>query len=353
MGRETWQAVTISSRAPTGYSALLPDFPGASASGAFWENKRPPVGGGFHHHHSTKEKPMLIPSITKSRNDTTGNGVIRPEKGESVADWFQANVVKSRAGMFSEVATVTPDVARIILSGNEANRSVAASHLRRLASDIKDGLWDLNGESIKIAHDGRLADGQHRCLAVIMAGMPINTVITWGVDYESRITTDQNRPKGVGDYLAMAHSTENSKCAAAVSRILLSERLGTDRNNLTKVRIYAEYETNKKAIDSAVSKVLSYGKMQILGGPASVASALVLLRRVSLNADDFIERFAVGNDLSIGDPILAARDRLMRDRHMKPADKIKLIRKAFEAWSDGRKVNKFLVRSRGDKDSRK
>ena len=296
---------------------------------------------------------MLIPSIKKGRDDTTGNGVIRPEAGESVADWFHYNVTRSRDGLFSEVTEVTPEKAKLILSGNEANRSVNSSHMRRLASDIKDGLWDLNGESIKIAHDGRLADGQHRCFAVIMAGVPISTVITWGVDYESRITTDQNRPKGVGDYLAMAHSTENSMCAAAVSRILLSERIGVDRKKLTKVRIYTEYEDNKKHIDSAVSKVLSFGKMKPLGGPASVAAALVLLRQASLNADDFIEKFVVGNDLSSGDPILVARDRLMRDQHMKPADKIRLIRKAFEAWSSGRKVDRFQVRSRGDKDARK
>lgn len=271
---------------------------------------------------------------------------------KTAADWFHYTVIRSRREVFSEVVDVTLEIARLFLGGNEANRSVTPSHVAKLAADITDDRWDLNGESIKIARDGRLADGQHRCHAVIAADKPIRTVVTFGVDYDSRTTTDQGKSKSVGDYLAMSHGTTNANNAAATAKMLLMHRLGYTNTGyaraITKTRIYAEYEANKREIDSAVSMLASHqsSRARVLGGPSTLAAALVIMRRISPSADDFIEKFVKGHDLSDGDPILAARDRLMRDTNMRPPEKITLLTKAFAAWLAGRQTTKFLVKAR-------
>lgn len=280
-----------------------------------------------------------------------------PVVSKTAADWFHYTVIRSRREVFSEVVDVTPEIARLFLGGNEANRTITNSHVAKLAADIADDRWDLNGESIKIARDGRLADGQHRCHAVIMADKPIRTVVTFGVDYDSRVTTDQGKSKTVGDYLAMSHGTHFANNAAAVARILLMQRLGVRGNGglggrgnpVTKTRIFAEYEAHQKDIDSAVSYFGSRLSSRVLGGVSTLAAVLVLLRRRSPSADDFIEKFVTGSDLSAGDPILAARDRMIREPNMRVPDRITLLTKAFDAWLAGRDVTKFIVKTRKDK----
>ena len=291
-----------------------------------------------------------------ANHTATDSGGQPPVVSKTAADWFHYSVIRSRREVFSEVVEVTPEIARLFLGGNDANRAVTISHVAKLAADITDGRWDLNGESIKIARDGRLADGQHRCHAVIMADTPIRTVVTFGVDYESRVTTDQGKAKSVGDYLAMSHGTTNANNAAAAARILLAHRLGirsdtgSGKNSpITKTRIYAEYEAHQRDIDSAVSSLAAHGTSRVLGGPSTLAAALVLLRRKSPAADDFIDKFVKGHNLSDGDPILAARDRLIREPHMRVAERLTLLTKAFDAWLEGRELSRIAVKTRKDK----
>lgn len=269
---------------------------------------------------------------------------------KTAADWFHYTVIRSRREVFSEVVEVTPEIAHLFLGGNEANRSVTQSHVNKLAADMTEGRWDLNGESIKIARDGRLADGQHRLYAVVQSNTPIRTVVTFGVDYDSRITTDQGKAKAVGDYLAMSHGTKNAHNAAAVSRFLLMHRLGVKSGGgnspVTKTRIYAEYEAHKTDIDSAVTFMANRQTARVLGGVSTIAAVLVLLRRKHPSADDFIEKFIKGTELTDNDPILVARDRLIRTPNMRLGDKITLLTKAFDAWLEGRGVTKFIVKAR-------
>jgi len=287
-------------------------------------------------------------------NSTSADGGGQPALvSKTAADWFHYSVIRSRSGIFSEVVDVTPEIAQILLYGNEKNRHIVGSHVARLSADIVGGRWDLNGESIKVARDGRLADGQHRCLAVIETGIPIRTIVTFGVDYGSRVTTDQVRVKTVGDYLSMSHGTTNANNAAAAARLLLATRLGLrgdagmggKGNSITKTRIFAEYEEHQKEIDNANSTLGEYRTTRVLGGLSTLIAALVLLRRISPSADDFILKFIKGHDLSAGDPILAARDRMLREK-MTATDRITLLTKAFDAWLAGRTATKFIVKSR-------
>lgn len=269
----------------------------------------------------------------------------------SVADWFENKVLDGRKRVFSEVVEVTPDLARLMLRGNEHNRNVNSSHVGRLAADIKDGKWDLNGESIKISPTGQLCDGQHRLHAVIQSNMPIRTVVTFGIDYETRLTTDQGKVKGIADYLSMSMDVKNAAIVSSAARILLAERQGLKDhggNLITKTKIRGEYEKNRKDIDSAASFVVSNYAGRLFGGPSVLTAAMVILKRISPSADDFMQKLMKGNDLSDGDAILHARERFMRDPRMKMGDRIVLLRKAFDAWMEGREVRRIMVKTRID-----
>lgn len=276
---------------------------------------------------------------------------------QATSEWFLASVARGLGGVYSDVVTLTPDMARLLLAANTANRTINNAHVQRLASDIKGGAWSMNGESIKVSSDGKLCDGQHRCQAVVVSNQPIRTVVTFGLDYDSRLTTDQNKAKGVGDYLSMEAEVKNATVCAAAAKVLLMHRLGfsatggrQDKNQLTKTRIRAEYFANQKAIDSAATLVTGHSTARTIGGPSLLTAVLVLLRRQSPAADDFILKVIKGNDLSDGDAVLAARDRLIRDPRMNIGDRIVLLTKAFDAWMAGRETRKIIVRSRLEAD---
>lgn len=271
---------------------------------------------------------------------------------KSLADWFHYSVIRSRKEVFSEVVLVTPELAQLFLTGNEANRAVNARHISALASDMVDGRWDLNGESIKISTDGRLADGQHRCFAIIEAGVPVQTVVTFGVSYESRLTTDQNRAKNVGDYLAMDHGTKYAQTAATVANYHLKHRIGVSMNGgsyVTKTRIRAEYENFRTEIDSAISFIGSAEQGRAIIPSTMLAFALMVLRRKSPNADDFIMKFKTGIGLSSDDPILVARNTAIRNPRLSRDERFTLLMRAFDAWINDRKVGYYKLTAKKGK----
>ena len=61
-----------------------------------------------------------------------------------------------------EVITLTPEMATELLELNKHNRPLSDGHVRRIAAQIQEGKWKFNGDTIKIAVDHSVLDGQHR-----------------------------------------------------------------------------------------------------------------------------------------------------------------------------------------------
>jgi len=77
---------------------------------------------------------------------------------------------------------ITPDMAQEYLKFNTENyRSLSKDRVISYASDMKNGRWQFNGESIKFSENGQLIDGQHRLQAIIRAGVPVDMLVIRGV----------------------------------------------------------------------------------------------------------------------------------------------------------------------------
>jgi hypothetical protein len=120
-----------------------------------------------------------------------------------------------------KIVTITPDDALDLLLLNEDNRPVSQTKVNQYAADIKAGRWTMNGETIKVARDGQLNDGQHRLEAVLIAGKPIETAMIYGVDRDTRLTVDQGRARGAGCYLGL-QGVANSNAVAAIARMAVN-----------------------------------------------------------------------------------------------------------------------------------
>jgi hypothetical protein len=119
-------------------------------------------------------------------------------------DWYSDRVAATRRGQsISEIENLTPEMAQVIIRGNESNRRVKVRNLRNLVRDILAGAWDYNGETIKVSKDGLLNDGQNRSFSVLLAGEAIRTLVVFGLDRESRRTVDIGEKRTAADRAGM------------------------------------------------------------------------------------------------------------------------------------------------------
>lgn len=257
-----------------------------------------------------------------------------PEMKASI--WVDEQLAAAqRSGIVCCVGDITPALARILLTKNEANRRVSDVVVEKIARDIENGTFVLNGESIIVASDGSLNDGQHRLCAVISADKEIRSVIVFGPGRQSRITVDQGRSKLVGDYLAMEGHKDSLALAAAAGYFWQWRNKG----RLTKQSIERPNKGEVLAIvdehPGIAESVAAIGGNGV-GGRGLLAFCHFAFTSASNReaADLFADALITGASLMPRDPILYARNRLMADRRLSPNEKAELL---FRAWNAHRR----------------
>ena len=136
-----------------------------------------------------------------------------------------AERTSSKKGVVIETTTVTPSIAAAWLDKNVQNRKRNARFVSRFARDMKNGDWQMTGDSIKFDKLNNLVDGQHRLTACVESGVNFKTIVVYGLEPASRDVVDTGKPRTNGDVLAM-HGATNSVAVAATLRFLINEKRG-------------------------------------------------------------------------------------------------------------------------------
>lgn len=272
-----------------------------------------------------KSKPEAKPDGLFSATDT--------QKARRAKAWLDDRLQRGRQGEFTEIVELTPVLSELLLINNPDNRTLKPGKLQSFESDISEGRWELNGESLKVSVEGFLNDGQHRCHAVIGAGRPIQTFITFGVSRQSRLTVDQGAVRTVGDYLSMENVANGNHCASVATLIYLVGATGYVKKSRekmpTKGQVREAYHSNPGILDS-IHAVPKNGS-NLVGGLTNLAFCHFMFALKDKDAATaFIQRLVKGDELKASDPIFKARQRLMTDRRLRPEEKIEVI---FRAWN--------------------
>lgn len=106
-----------------------------------------------------------------------------------------------------ETKSINPEYAAFLLEGNSKNRPISKSNVEFLASQMKDGLFKYNGDTIRVDRNGNLLDGQHRLSAIIASGTTQMMTVIGGLDPETFLTIDQGRKRTAGDLFATSGVT--------------------------------------------------------------------------------------------------------------------------------------------------
>ena len=263
----------------------------------------------------------------------------------SAEDWVTSKVREAAANgdPICELVTITPAVAKALLRNNPHNRNVSEDTVRKYARNIRDGAFVLNGETIIVADDGLLNDGQHRLSAVVHQNASIRSFVVFGVPRGSRNTLDVGVTKTNAHFMTMDELPDPSITAAAVRIILNYEQkssLGATRDSVETLRRYAADPSIQKSNRPARAVY------HVLGSLPSLWYALHYLTRLSYGeetAQQFFELLASGLSLTERHPVHMLRQRLLQNQQAKaklPPHEIAAITiKAINAFAARRAVN--------------
>lgn len=171
--------------------------------------------------------------------------------------------------MKGSVVTITPKMATKMLERNASfQRKVRNSQVRTLVHAIQRGEWQLTHQGIAFDVDGKLIDGQHRLLAIIAAGVPVEVFVITEAATESFIVLDTGKTRDTADLLAI-----ETKEANIVSFFGRMAQVGSNPvSPAQKESLYDTLEEEIKAVVGATS-----GKRNIFHNTAFQAGAALAI----------------------------------------------------------------------------
>lgn len=253
------------------------------------------------------------------------------------------------------VEFITPEIAADMLRYNTCNRAANNAQVARYATAIRNGQWQLNGESIIISKDGRLLNGQHRLLAVLAAGQGIETFVVRGVDVATFVTIDSGKARTDRDVFNIMGVPSSGIVSAAIGCYMKLRVHHTavspnwnGSSGLMQTRIDRQdfFRQHKDLVlQSTHEAARLYRKGRLL--KTSVIAGLTLYLQVELGyPHDVISNFFSGVCDTASVPsckaIALLRERLVKDMcgasRLRSAVAQKLIIKAWNAYISGKNM---------------
>jgi hypothetical protein len=228
--------------------------------------------------------------------------------------------------------TVTPQVAQLIMTRhNEAeeqhellgwtrtgrNRPVRWPDADRYSRDMSNGAWQgRNGETVKIAYDWTVPDGQHRLDGCIKAATPIETYIVFGVRPEWQDTMDRGIPRKIQDTLHL----RGEKYANNLASIGMwswrwvrgaRSKTGYGFPKPSEPELIAWIEADQRVRAATEWGVRAYDTWKRIRVSVWGMAWLICHGEDHLAAEVFLTQVMTGENLPGGSPALVLRDKLL------------------------------------------
>lgn len=251
--------------------------------------------------------------------------------------------------IITKTIDITPDMAAEMIEHNTMNRNISQLNVTRYANDMASGAWEQNGETIKIAEDGTVLDGQHRLWAIIESGMTVTMIVVYNVRKEAVGSIDSGvirlfhhllKIKGSAHYITAATIT---KLAWIYDNYDKQMRAGSAKAETRNSILEPYYDENRDLIEQAAA-VAECGAHHFVKSHMGFCFYL-FLRRNPLKAEEFIKLVKSGENLHTGHPIMTLRGKLMDNRMSKNKltvrETLAYYTKAWNAFLKGRDLSIF------------
>lgn len=266
----------------------------------------------------------------------------KPEAG--TVHWFKQCLDRGQREPFAEVITVTPALADYILQNNPDNRALKPIKQGHYATDMVSGGWELNGETIIVAKDGSLNDGQNRLRSIVEAQTPQPTFIAFGVERKTRTSVDQGAARSAGDYLTMLGIPQGNQCAGVARLVMAFERNGgkniRGRRDVTNTEIKNRVLSDDAIVDAARFGHATAKYLRGMASPSVIGACLYILRdECRADADAYIGQVAYGEGIKRGDPAFAVRMALVNHELQDAAIRMEFIFRGWNAYRQNRPLS--------------
>lgn len=272
----------------------------------------------------------------EGNNDMATVTKFTPESKVPVAtiDWLNRCLQAAQTSVFTDRVFITAGVASALLERNDSNRGISPTKAEHYARDMAEGRWAENGETIIVSRDGQLNDGQHRMQAVIDSNAVVPFLFVFGVARESRLTVDQGRARGAGDYLAMDGVSYATNAATAAKFIMAYERSNgrniSQRAKITNGEIVARVHRDEDIVASAAYAHKHLKDYRALFSHTVMTACHYILSEVhEKDAVEYLTQVALGENIKRGDPAFAVRQAFLSEKRERQ-DAMEII---FHGWN--------------------
>lgn len=193
----------------------------------------------------------------------------------------------------TKMENITPDMAREYLKHNSRNRKIKPKTVEAYMRDILRGKFIATHQGIGFDANGELLDGQHRLLAISMAGKTVPMMVTRGLPREAVSVVDRGVSRSVKDVMQIEthYSTSNEninlaitnpKTIAALNQIV---RCGYKNLKLTTEdikQLYNEFADEiQKVYNTVITKAGSSARAPMISAAIAAVSCGVNIDAVS------------------------------------------------------------------------
>lgn len=271
----------------------------------------------------------------------------------------------------AEMTEVTPDLAlqwmerhrkaveaKRIANGGKArdNRPIrwGDDGVAGYARDMRAGRWRRNGETVKIAWDGTVPDGQHRLYACMEAKVPFWCLVVTGVDPEDQDTMDIGIGRKLSDQLAIK-SEPNAVVLASVTRWSLrwlhGARGGTSGGGSgykpTQQEMLDYLAVTPHLRDAAAWAVKARNSFKSVRASVYGMAWILFNGSSPIAAQVFLDRVLDGASLPQGHPVLAFRARIWNsienDERLSEQEQLALMILAWNAFRDEKELSRLQL----------
>lgn len=217
----------------------------------------------------------------------------------------------------TDIITVTPRIAKQLLEMNTRNRKISPTNLAKVSLQMQRDEWQLNGEAIKVAKDGRILDGQHRLQAAVDTDTTFPTLIVYGLEENTQATMDTGTVRPLGTHLSLKGYKDSNSLAAIVTAIVRSEQWninasvsgGSHSYTITNQQVFDRLE-----IEPSLTELPGLVKRLARIGLPGKTAGLLYYKFSEINGEDtqdFFDRLHTGAGLDRDHPVLTLRNTLI------------------------------------------
>lgn len=171
------------------------------------------------------------------------------------------------------------------------NRKVDESRVKQYAAEMKAGRWQTDtGECIKFTPDGIMIDGQHRCLAIILANVSLVLTVAKNVDKEKATVLDTGKSRSIGDAMTIKKIPCSNEHAAGITQYFqfVKEEKDAKLSNDLAIDMYLQDEEFWRGVHSLSTHY--YKEISRMLNPSFIYATIAYLKKHSKHANK-IESF--------------------------------------------------------------